>query len=39
MQTEEFRAEPTTPLRYEMEEEQPKVIRKTTLIYPVTIQE
>ena len=37
-QTEEFRAEPTTPWHVETEEERPKVIRKPTLIYLVTIQ-
>ena len=38
-QTEEFRAEATTPLQYKTEEERPKVTRKPILIYPVTIQE
>lgn len=37
--TEAFRAEPTTPLHYDAEEEQPTVIRTPTLIYPVTTQE
>lgn len=36
--TEEFRAEPTTPLHYNAEEEQPTVVRTPTLIYPVTTQ-
>ena len=33
------KAEPTAPLLYEITEQQPKVIRKPTLIYPATIQE
>lgn len=37
-QTEEFRAEPITLLRYKSEE-WPKVIRKPTLIYLFTLQE
>lgn len=36
-QTEEFRVEPTIPLHYETEVEQPKVIRTPTLAYPITI--
>lgn len=34
MQTEVFRAELTTPLHYEIEQEWPKVIRKPALVYP-----
>ena len=37
--TEEFREEPTSPLRNEMKEGWPKVIQKPILIHPVTIQE
>lgn len=33
-QKEEFRAEPTSPLYYEIEEQWPKAIRIQTLIYP-----
>lgn len=39
IQKEEFRAEPTTALHYETKEEQPTVIRKPILVYPVIIQE
>ena len=35
--TEEFRSEPTTPWYDKNEEEWPKVIRKPTLVYQVTI--
>lgn len=38
-ETEEFKAEPTTPLHNETEEEQPKIIRKQTLTHPTTIKE
>lgn len=34
-----FRQEPTMPLLEKTEEERPKVVRKSTLVYPVTIQE
>lgn len=33
-QTEEFRAQPTSPLYYETEEQWPKAIRIQTLIFP-----
>lgn len=39
IQTEEFKGEPTLPLHYEVKEELSKVIKKSALIYPVTIQE
>lgn len=39
METEQFSTELTSPLNYETEEEQTKVVRKPTLIYPVTVQE
>lgn len=38
-QTEESRAEFVTSLHCGMEEEQPKVIRIPTLIYPATVQQ
>lgn len=39
LQTKKFRAEVTTPLHFETEEEQPNVFRKINLNYSVTIQE
>ena len=39
MQTEEFKGEPTLPLHYELKKELSKFIKKSALIYPVTIQE
>ena len=39
IQTKEFRAKPIIPLHYETEKEQLKVSRKSTLVYPVTLQE
>lgn len=36
IQTDEFKKEPISVLHYKVREEQPKVFRKPTLIYPVT---
>ena len=38
IRTEEFNAEPISELHYKNREEQPKVFRQPTLIYPVTLQ-
>lgn len=37
--TEEFRVISTTSFHYKIKEEQLKIIRKSTLVYPVTTQE
>lgn len=39
LQTKRFRAEATTPLHYETEQEQPNVLKKINLNYSVTIKE
>lgn len=38
-QTEEFNAEPISVLHYKNREEQSKVFRQSTLIYPIILQE
>lgn len=37
--TKKFRQDPTVPAHKETEEGWPKVVRKPTLVYPVTIQD
>ena len=39
IQIEEFKGEPISALHYKVREEQPKVFKKPTLIYSVTLQE
>ena len=39
IQTKEFYGEPISALHYKNREEQPKVSRQQTLIYPATLQE
>ena len=39
LQTQEFNGESFSTLHYMIREEQPKIFKQTTLIYPITLQE
>lgn len=39
IKTKELKGDPTSALHYKVREEQPKIIKQPTLMYPITLQE